>query len=1502
MGLIEKRQFLLGMDFDSEERLLQPGFSRKNLNVRVGSSISDGVGAAENVEGNTLIPNIELPEGDNKVIGAYWYKKKDLNYHFVWNENGDHGIYEYNHVSSKIVRVLQGSVFNFQKNSLITGINVVEFDDSSDLLYWVDKANPPRKINIQKAKSGGYSTPLTEEVIDAIKYPPLCPPTGVFETDVDQKVNYLNDQIWQFKAAYVYDDKEQSAWSPISVQIFPAVGCGSNSQGNTIKITIPKGGELVERVILAGRQGNLNDFQQLIDQEVDKYELDPDGNYVYTFRNNGTYNVVEINQSIKPYDRVPQIAGAQEFVKNKITYADVTEGYDNVEVDLDVEIDYEEVTEEDNRNTIKGYLRISNEANTNADYKPYQPIHNPGTGIVFGGFGSGNTDLDVGADFKQELPLGGFVIYLAGTDYYTASRQVNAGGEGEKIQETEFRVFNSSSKRNRKQIRSDMTGSSAGFYDDSRVWSTWEINNVPDGKYVLRVASNYTTSEDLKDPNRGYQKTSTYVQRIGYGATLGSTQTGAKELLVTVEGGEILEDIEIVISDLSAPGTSRDSAAVSGYLVNPSDPFYVPTSIEEALGQKRVEAANISWDNVTFGSAPGDNRFIDHNGFFYDRARDKYGIANIEVGLYKEDNIIGYDLNSGGSPTLLPDKFPVGGNTLGVFLIRNSDIFNYSKATAEFRFFDSDGSPIKNVRVISQLGDPGLSDSSGVATISLYASPGENRCSTRNFIFYLDEDDCSAEFDPAFVEEFFYIGKDYNNDLGDEIIIPDVLTTIKGNVTRVGLKKGGVYNFGIVYHDRGNRSGDVNFGKELVVPFYTEEVLGTLVEDSIQNFNWSIRSNPPEWATHYQIVRTKNTAVNQYIQWYTSEINYINSDGSSSNFSDGSLITLDITNLTDEYKTANPDSVLVYDYIAGDRIRFIKDSSDNYFEEYYDFKVLGFNAGVLTIEKSNTIPDISKGLLFEIYTPKLDVDQDIYYEIGECYEIGEATAPLGGTVKFHKGGTFDQNPFTGSPATGTLKGGDTYYRSRKVRDVSGLFKTDIDSQLFSDFWESKISDIGRPQRINKYAQRVTRPTTIYHSDDFVPETNINGLNSFFEEAFETYDRHYGTIKKLFEVNGRLDVYHELKVTKVYVQESVVFNQSGQGNIGIANEVLSYPSQPYAGEYGTMNPESFTENEGRRYFFDVRNGAVLRLSNDGMTPISDNKMHSYFESKSNFYSAFDQVPEIWGTYDENFDEYVINFGSISRPEGFSPDDLALVSSQAESVTEEIDGLEYTFFIGYSENEDGVPTEFEIVRNVADGTYDIVSRVGSVKLGRQELLTIPSETLGYSERTGHWTSFYDYTPECMSRVGIDFLTFKNGKAYLHNSNPSRNQFYGINFPSEVWAVFNQEPNVVKVYNALATESDTIWTVREMLTNKGQKSSLIEQDFQDDNGDGLVFDAKEGIHYAAILKDENTPNVDIPIIEGDDMRDASILIKFVNDSTEQERLFATHVNFSVSFRSNK
>ena len=54
------------------------------------------------------------------------------------------------------------------------------------------------------------------------------------------------------------------------------------------------------------------------------------------------------------------------------------------------------------------------------------------------------------------------------------------------------------------------------------------------------------------------------------------------------------------------------------------------------------------------------------------------------------------------------------------------------------------------------------------------------------------------------------------------------------------------------------------------------------------------------------------------------------------------------------------------------------------------------------------------------------------------------------------------------------------------------------------------------------------------------------------------------------------------------------------------------ANPFVGEYGiSKNPESFAKESYRAYFTDKQRGAVLRLSMDGLTPISDASMSDWF---------------------------------------------------------------------------------------------------------------------------------------------------------------------------------------------------------------------------------------------------------------------------------------------------
>ena len=96
----------------------------------------------------------------------------------------------------------------------------------------------------------------------------------------------------------------------------------------------------------------------------------------------------------------------------------------------------------------------------------------------------------------------------------------------------------------------------------------------------------------------------------------------------------------------------------------------------------------------------------------------------------------------------------------------------------------------------------------------------------------------------------------------------------------------------------------------------------------------------------------------------------------------------------------------------------------------------------------------------------------------------------------------------------------------------------------------------------------------------------------------------------------------------------MFNADGNHQIVANNNVLGQ-TIPFAGDYGiSKNPESFAVENYRVYFADKQRRAVLRLSMDGLTDISDAGMSDFFS---------DNLPladTIVGSYDDDSKEYNI----------------------------------------------------------------------------------------------------------------------------------------------------------------------------------------------------------------------------------------------------------------------
>ena len=345
------------------------------------------------------------------------------------------------------------------------------------------------------------------------------------------------------------------------------------------------------------------------------------------------------------------------------------------------------------------------------------------------------------------------------------------------------------------------------------------------------------------------------------------------------------------------------------------------------------------------------------------------------------------------------------------------------------------------------------------------------------------------------------------------------------------------------------------------------------------------------------------------------------------------------------------------------------------------------------------------GSYIEVYRPKVRRDKEdvFYYEFGHRYGIYD----IGG-VKYHEG-QFSNQDDLGGLATGEFRNGDVYLRHRSP-NRSELKATFVEDYNLSDYFDSNFWDKGRPNRINEQERQVDRFATIYYSEPFIPNTNINGLSTFNSSGlvdlpYEEYNRGYGTIQKLFAKNESLLIFQEDKVSRAVVERNILYNADGSGQLSSSNRVLSQ-AIPYNGEYGiSLHPESFAEYAGRIYFFDLDRGAVLRLSNDGLTPISDNFMRDYFGDKSQNIKIYDDTIKIHGVYDVKKDEYIISFGGIYR---LTPVNLCEISSLGNWTAQE---TVYTNILDEDGNEtldeDGNPIFGDVTQDIIYGLGDVVS---------------------------------------------------------------------------------------------------------------------------------------------------------------------------------------------------
>ena len=251
------------------------------------------------------------------------------------------------------------------------------------------------------------------------------------------------------------------------------------------------------------------------------------------------------------------------------------------------------------------------------------------------------------------------------------------------------------------------------------------------------------------------------------------------------------------------------------------------------------------------------------------------------------------------------------------------------------------------------------------------------------------------------------------------------------------------------------------------------------------------------------------------------------------------------------------------------------------------------------------------------------VDANNVYPLGNVYAApftGQSSAgvPTSGINNNSWNGQLVPQPRI--QISGSLVKENMYIEESRIRGGFGNVQMDLGVRAYLD-----EEDPIQQHRFN----------TLIYSGIYNSRTGINRTNEFpiGTNISRSANPQYNAIQKIYAEENNLVVLQEDKCSRCLIDKNAIYNAEGGGNVTTSNQVLG-EIVPYTGEYGiSKNPESFAIYANRKYFVDRHRNAVLRLSNNGITEISEYGMRDYFRDRlaplnDNYTNEFTkQIPTI-----------------------------------------------------------------------------------------------------------------------------------------------------------------------------------------------------------------------------------------------------------------------------------
>ena len=342
------------------------------------------------------------------------------------------------------------------------------------------------------------------------------------------------------------------------------------------------------------------------------------------------------------------------------------------------------------------------------------------------------------------------------------------------------------------------------------------------------------------------------------------------------------------------------------------------------------------------------------------------------------------------------------------------------------------------------------------------------------------------------------------------------------------------------------------------------------------------------------------------------------------------------------------------------------------------------------------------------------------------------------------------NGSTGVPAGSPIGSNGDYPVNPSTTQANSWFVEE--ARIRGGYNNTNISYGVRAYLVDEEPNGSTRSNALIYSGIFNSRTGINNTNVFSvgEDITKAVDPVNGSIQKLYAEDTNLVIFQENKVSRALIDKDAIYSAEGGGTVTSANLVIGQ-IVPYAGNFGiSRNPESFAVYGYRKYFIDKDRNAIMRLSQDGLTEISNYSMIDYFRDELGNLNSSDKAIGAWDIYTKQY----------------------VVSLQGSNITPTISGAQGQF----------------------SDTYQTLSFDESV-LGWTSRFTYKPEQ-AFSVKSKYYS------------VNEGELYQHNYQQVGQDNN--RGKFYGIYSDSNITFIFNPKVSASKVFKTINYEGSTGWEV--------------------------------------------------------------------------------------------